>query len=278
MWSAPWLVVELSGLLARGPRFANNITAPERWSRCKAAALLWSVIAGKKKIWILTPSVRYALFFFLGSSCKRVWLMVAVNIGFLPINRRKKGQRWFVCGRFACQRCLISLLIMVLVLWINSHYYPVCLKEVWTWPSLLNDKPYQRDEGSKEGKVNEGGWRKTQFILNNWLHLSKHSLLAQWSCETKSMPTAKKKKKKKVTEVHIFIILECHNNYFQEIHWLTNKFYFFLSSTLTSMISWAKIIRTGGNNGPKNTLTFDLWSTKHQSPRCYVTGYFYYYI
>lgn len=131
--------------------------------------------------------------FCLGSCRKGVRLMVVVNIGFLPINRWKKGQRWFVCGRFACQRCLTSSLIMALVLWVNSHYYPVCLKEVWTWPSLLNDKPYQRDEGSEEGKENEGRPRKTQFILNNWLHLSKHSLLAHWSPETKSMPTAKKK-------------------------------------------------------------------------------------
>lgn len=82
---------------------------------------------------------------------------------------------------------------MALVLWVNSHYYPVCLKEVWIWPGFFNDKSYQRDEGREEGKENAAERRKTQFILNNWLHLSKHSLLAQWSSETKSMPTAQKK-------------------------------------------------------------------------------------
>lgn len=145
--------------------------------------------------------------------------MVAVNIGFRPINWWKKGQRWFVCGRFACQRCLTSLLIMALVLWVNSHYYPVCLKEVWIWPGFFNDKSYQRDEGREEGKENAAERRKTQFILNNWLHLSKHSLLAQWSSETKSMPTAQKTKKKILINLHVFRILKI-------CHWITNMFKF----------------------------------------------------
>lgn len=37
--------------------------------------------------------------------------------------------------------------------------------------------PYQGDEGEREGergRAKQGAQRKTQFILNNWLHLSKH--------------------------------------------------------------------------------------------------------
>lgn len=198
LWSAPRLVAS--------PRPAVRQQHHSSWAMKSMQGCRFALKCNCRQEKDLNPytirSVCPLFFFFLGSSCKCVWLMVAVNIAFLPINRRKKGQQWFVCGRFACQRCLTSLLIMVLVLWVNSHYYPVCLKEVWTWPSLLNDKPYQRDEGSKEGKENEGGRRKTQFILNNWLHLSKHSLLAQWSSETKSMPTAKKKKKKSNRSAH----------------------------------------------------------------------------
>lgn len=52
------------------------------------------------------------------------------------------------------------------------------------------------------GRVEKGIGRKTQFILSNWLHLSKHSLLAQWSSQTNSMPKAKTKNIPACVEVH----------------------------------------------------------------------------
>lgn len=68
-----------------------------------------------------------------------------------------------------------------------------------------NDNPYQRDEwmrGREGGRAKERIGRKTQFILSNWLHLSKHSLLAQWSFQTKSMPAAKTKNIPACVQLH----------------------------------------------------------------------------
>lgn len=68
-----------------------------------------------------------------------------------------------------------------------------------------NDNPYQTDEGMRwreRGRAKEGIERKTQFILSNWLHLSKHPLLAQWSSQSKSVPTAKKKNIPSYVQLH----------------------------------------------------------------------------
>lgn len=72
-----------------------------------------------------------------------------------------------------------------------------------TWFS--NDNPYQRDERMRKGggRAKAGIERKTQFILSNWLHLSKHPLLAQWSSQSKSVPTAKKKNIPSYFQLHV---------------------------------------------------------------------------
>lgn len=114
LWCSPEVWVVLSDCEACG----SETTGVMRLRPGHLLAL--NVIADKQKGF--TPSIWYA---FLKSYCKRVRLLVTVNISLLQITRSKQ---WFVCGHFACQRCLTSLRIMALVLWVNSHYYPVCLK------------------------------------------------------------------------------------------------------------------------------------------------------
>lgn len=67
---------------------------------------------------------------------------------------------------------------------------------LWIWPGfqMTTHTREMRGWGGREGgRAKEGIGRKTQFILSNWLHLSKHSLLAQWSSQSKTVPTAKTK-------------------------------------------------------------------------------------
>lgn len=62
-----WLVPELAGLLPQGSPLANNITALEWWHRGKNTALLWSVIADKKRFFDWNPyTICLACPFFVG--------------------------------------------------------------------------------------------------------------------------------------------------------------------------------------------------------------------
>lgn len=71
-----------------------------------------------------------------------------------------------------------------------------------TWFPTINPV-CQRDEGMRgreRGRMKNGIERKTQFIWSNWLHLSKHPLLAQWSSRPSPVPAMKRK-----ISLHMFI-------------------------------------------------------------------------
>lgn len=89
--------------------------------------LTLNVIAGKQKgflIGILMPSIWHAF------KKKIVCALLLVTVKNQPPSNQslEEGQQWFVSGHSACQRCLTYAHIMALVLWVNSHYYLVCLK------------------------------------------------------------------------------------------------------------------------------------------------------